>query len=198
MTQRAGAVDVEGGFQPRILPRVKPWLRGGTLWASGDGNPNDKTHGTFRAFPFYNMMNIDDSFGMLTLRPTPKVTTSSEFHSLRLADANDLWYSGGGAFQDTSFGYTGRATSGRKSLANLYDTSLDYQIKRNITATAYVGYAQGLAVMEQIYPRGKDGRFTSSLFTGSRSRSNESKSSRSILRREQLSAVRCICLHAAD
>ena len=169
-TQRAGAVDVEGGYQPRILPSVKPWLRGGTIWASGDGNPNDKTHGTFfqilptprpyARFPFYNMMNIGDSFGMLTLRPTPKVTTSSEFHSLRLADANDLWYSGGGAFQPTSFGYTGRATSGRKSLANLYDTSLDYQIKRNITATAYVGYAQGLAVMEQIYPRGKDGRFS--------------------------------------
>lgn len=169
-TQRAGAFDVEGGFQPKILPSVKPWLRGGVTWASGDNNPNDKTHGTFfqilptprpyARFPFFNMMNIVDSFGMLTLRPTPKVTTSSEFHSLRLADANDLWYSGGGAFQDTSFGYTGRAVSGRKSLANLYDTSLDYQIKRNITATAYVGYAQGLAVMEQIYPHGKDGRFS--------------------------------------
>jgi hypothetical protein len=170
LTQRAGAFDVEAGFQPRILPAVKPWLRGGTTWGSGDGNPNDKTHGTFfqvlptprpyARFPFFNMMNIGDSFGMLMLRPSPKINTSSEYHSLRLANANDLWYSGGGAFQPASFGYTGRATSGRRSLANLYDTSLDYQIKRNITATAYVGYAQGLAVMEQIYPRGKDGRFS--------------------------------------
>jgi hypothetical protein len=32
-------------------------------------------------------------------------------------------------------------------------------VNRKITLTAYVGYAQGLAVMEQIYPQGKDGRF---------------------------------------
>jgi hypothetical protein len=159
---------VEGGFQPKLLPRVKPWLRGGGLWASGDGNPNDNTHGTFfqllptprpyARFPFFNMMNIDDSFGMLILRPHPKINMSSEFHSLRLANANDLWYSGGGVFQPQTFGYTGRATAGRRSLANLYDTSLEYQVKRNISATAYIGYAQGLAVMEQIYPGGKNGR----------------------------------------
>jgi hypothetical protein len=167
--QRSGAVDVEGGFQPKFLPNLKPWLRGGFTWASGDGNPNDNVHGTFfqllptprpyARFPFFNMMNIDDSFGILQLRPQPKINLSSEFHSLLLANANDLWYSGGGVFQPDTFGYTGRTTSGRRSLANLYDTSLEYRVKRNVVATAYVGYAQGLAVMEQIYPNGKDGRF---------------------------------------
>jgi hypothetical protein len=29
------------------------------------------------------------------LRPHPKVTVSSEFHALRLSNANDFWYSGG-------------------------------------------------------------------------------------------------------
>jgi hypothetical protein len=166
--QHAGALDAEGGIQPRILPKLKPWLRGGYTWGSGDGNPNDRTHGTFfqilptprpfARFPFYNMMNTEDAFGALILRPRAKVTVSSEFHSLRLSDANDLWYVGGGVFQPWTFGYTGRNASGRRSLANLYDTNLEYRVNPKLTLTAYVGYAQGLAVMERIYPQGKDAR----------------------------------------
>src|SRR5207253_3835504 len=167
--QRAGAVDAEAGFQPKILPQVKPWLRAGYTWGSGSNNPNDTTHKTFfqllptpriyARFPFYNMMNTEDAFGSLILRPGTKVTVSSEFHSLRLTEANDFWYSGGGAFQPWTFGYSGRSTSGRRSLGNLYDTSLEYRAQRHVTLTAYLGYTQGLAAMEQIYPRGKDGRF---------------------------------------
>jgi hypothetical protein len=167
--QRAGAFDVEGGYQPKILPRVKPWVRAGFTYGSGDANPNDGRHGTFfqllptprpyARFPFFNMMNTEDSFGILILRPHPKVTIGSEFHSLRLTNTHDLWYSGGGAFQPWTFGYTGRATSGRRSLGNLYDTQVDYRLNRSLTLTAYLGYTQGLAAMEQIYPKGKDGRF---------------------------------------
>ncbi|MGA8598245.1 MAG: alginate export family protein [Bryobacteraceae bacterium] len=167
--QRASAFDVEGGFQPKILPKVKPWFRSGYTYGSGDGNPDDNTHGTFfqmlptprtyARFPFFNMMNTEDLYGIMLLRPHPKVTVSSEFHSLRLTNANDLWYSGGGAFQPWTFGFTGRSTSGRRSLANLYDTQLDYRLNRTLTLTGYVGYAQGLAVMEEIYPKGKDGKF---------------------------------------
>jgi len=43
----AGMVDLEGGYQPKILPALKPWLRGGYYYGSGDGNPNDNRHGTF-------------------------------------------------------------------------------------------------------------------------------------------------------
>jgi hypothetical protein len=168
-TQRAYAFDVEGGFQPKILPKLKPWLRGGFTEGSGDGNPNDQTHGTFfqvlptprpyARFPFFNMMNTQDGFGSLILRPGPKVTVTSEFHTLRLTNANDLWYSGGGVYQPWTFGYTGRSTSGRRSLANLYDTSVDYRVSRPITITAYFGYAQGLASIEQIYPKGTGAQF---------------------------------------
>jgi hypothetical protein len=111
--QRAGAFDIEGGFQPKILPKARPWLRAGFTWGSGDGNPNDNTHGTFfqllptprpyARFPFFNMMNTEDRFGAMILRPHPKVTISSEFHSLHLSDANDFWYSGGGAYQTVDF-----------------------------------------------------------------------------------------------
>ena len=168
-TQLAAAFDLEAGFQPDILKSVKPWLRGGYTFGSGDGNPNDKTHGTFfqilptprpyARFPFFNMMNTEDAFGSLILRPHSKVTISSEYHSLRLTNVNDLWYSGGGAFQPWTFGYVGRAASGRRSLGNLYDTSVEYRANRHMTFTAYLGYTQGLAVMKEIYPAGKDGQF---------------------------------------
>ncbi len=168
-TQRAYALDFEGGFQPAVLPSIKPWIRGGYTIGSGDGNPNDKTHGTFfqllptprpyARFPFFNMMNTEDAFGALVVRPHTKVTISSEYHSLRLTNPNDLWYSGGGVFQPWTFGYSGRAVSDKRSLGNLYDTSVEYRATRHITFTAYLGYTQGLAVMKQIYPEGKDGRF---------------------------------------
>ncbi len=170
----ADAACLRARFRGRIpaghsATKLKPWLRGGFTMGSGDGNPNDNTHGTFfqilptprpyARFPFFNMMNTEDRFGALILRPHSKVTVSSEFHSLRLSNANDLWYSGGGVFQPWTFGYTGRATSGRRSLGNLYDTSVEYRATRHVTFTAYFGYTQGLAAMEQIYPHGKDGQF---------------------------------------
>lgn len=168
-TQLAAAFDAEAGFQPAVLKSVRPWLRGGYTYGSGDGNPNDRTHGTFfqilptprpyARFPFFNMMNTEDAFGSLILRPHSKVTISSEYHSLRLTDVNDLWYAGGGAFQPWTFGYIGRSTSGRRSLGNLYDTSVEYRANRHMTFTGYIGYTQGLAVMKEIYPAGKDGQF---------------------------------------
>jgi hypothetical protein len=166
--QRAGAVDAEAGFQPKIKS-IKPWIRGGYTWGSGSDTTTGDTHGTFfqilptprpyARMPFYNMENSEDIFGALILRPHAKLTTSSEFHSLRLADANDFWYSGGGAYQPWSFGYTGRATTGRRSLGNLYDTNIEYRVHPKATFTAYYGYMQGLAVMHQIYPAGKIARF---------------------------------------
>jgi hypothetical protein len=172
-TQLAYAIDFEGGYQPPTPPgplaKLKPWLRGGFTTGSGDSNSNDNRHETFfqvlptprpyARFPFFNMMNTEDRFGALVLRPHSKITVSSEFHALRLSNSNDLWYSGGGVFQPWTFGYTGRATAGHRSLGNLYDTSVEYRATRRVTFTGYFGYTQGLAAMEQIYPKGKDGEF---------------------------------------
>ena len=167
--QRAYAFDLEAGWQPKVLPKLKPWLRAGFTEGSGDGNPNDKTHGTFfqllptprpyARFPFFNMMNTEDTTGALILRPHGKLTVSSEFHSLRLTNPNDLWYAGGGVYQPWTFGYVGRSTSGRRSLGNLYDTSVEYRAHPKATITTYFGYTQGLASLKQIYPEDKDGRF---------------------------------------
>jgi hypothetical protein len=167
--QRSHAIDVEAGFQPKILSKLKPWLRGGFSDATGDSNPNDKLHETFfqvlptprpfARFPFFNMMNNRDRFGILTLRPHARVTLSSEFHALRLSNPNDMWYAGGGVYQPWTFGYSARATGGNASLANLYDMSVEYRMNAHITFNGYYGYAQGRAAMQAIYPRGKDGKF---------------------------------------
>jgi hypothetical protein len=165
--QRASMADLEAGFQPKMLPRLTPWLQAGYYFGSGDKNPNDNTHGTFfqllptpRAyarFPFFNMMNNVDRFGILTLHPHKRVTLHTEAHSLRLASGADLWYTGGGAFQPDAFGFQGRAGNGSTSLANLYDFNVDVNINAHLSVTPYYGYAQGKSVIEFLYPKGKDG-----------------------------------------
>jgi hypothetical protein len=166
---RATAFDIEAGFQPKVLPRVKPWVRGGFYNGSGDGNASDNRHETFfqvlptprpfARFPFFNMMNNQDMFGILILRPHAKLTVSSEFHALRLSNRNDLWYAGGGEFQPWTFGYSGRVSGGQQSLANLYDAQIEYRVNPRLTLTGYFGYAQGRGITTTIYPQGKDGRF---------------------------------------
>jgi len=166
---RAYAVDLEAGFQPAAWPRWKPWIRAGFYRGSGDNTPNDSLHGTFfqvlptpRPFakmPFFNMMNNQEMFGMLTLRPHVKLTIVSEFHALRQTAPNDLWYAGGGAFQPWSFGYIGRPTGGARSLANLYDTGVELRLHPRLTVAPYMGFAQGRAVIRALYPRGSNAAF---------------------------------------
>jgi hypothetical protein len=169
LNDRAGAFAGELGFQPDLLKVVRPWLRAGWFHGSGDGNPEDGTHGAFfqilptprpyARFPFFNLMNNEDAFGELILRPRKNVTSRSDIHSLRLADRNDLWYAGGGAFQPWTFGYTGRPSNGARSLATLYDTSVDYRVNAHLVATLYYGYAEGKTVIRRIYPSGHDGQY---------------------------------------
>jgi hypothetical protein len=167
LTQRAGAFVGEAGWQPPTHV-FKPWLSAGYSYGSGDGNPNDSTHGTFfqvlttprlyARFPFYNMMNNEDFYGTLDLHPASKLTLRSEVHALRLASASDLWYLGGGAFQRSTFGYTGRPSNGSRSLANVWDISADYQFTRSLSATLYYGHAWGKSVVRRIYPQDPDGQ----------------------------------------
>ncbi len=165
--QRAYAFAGEAGWQPKVWPRVKPWLRGGYDFGSGDKNPNDRTHGTFfqlltstrvyARFPFFNMMNTRDAFGELMFRPAKRVIVRTDIHSLALANNHDLWYSGSGAFQPWTFGYTGRTSNGQTGLATLYDGSLDYTMNRHLAFGLYYGYAAGKLVIRDIYPKGSNG-----------------------------------------
>jgi hypothetical protein len=162
LTQKSGAGAVEGGYQPAILKPLRPWIRSGYFYSSGDGNATDNTHGTFFAilptprvyarFPFFNEMNNVDLFGELMLRPAKRMSIRSDIHGLWLANKNDLWYSGGGAFQPWTFGFNGRPSNGATGLATLYDVSWDYQMTRALSLGLYFGYARGGEVIQKIFP----------------------------------------------
>jgi hypothetical protein len=164
LTQRAGAFALEGGWQPAWFDRMKPWIRGGIDYGSGDGDAADTTHGTFfqvlptpriyARLPFYNMMNGRDAFAELVLHPAKKLSLRTDAHALRLAAPADLWYSGGGAFQPQTFGYTGRPSNGQTTLATLYDLSGDYALTPRLAAGGYYGEATRGAVASAIYPSG--------------------------------------------
>ncbi len=168
LTDRAGAFAEEAGVQPNVLRAVRPWLRAGYFYGSGDGNASDNKQGTFflllptprvyARFPFFNMMNNEDGFAELMLRPTPMVTIRSDIHTLRLASATDDWYSGGGAYQAQTFGFTGRPSNGARSLATLYDTSVDFKVNARASVGLYYGYADGKSVIQHIYPHGENGQ----------------------------------------
>jgi hypothetical protein len=58
-------------------------------------------------FPFYNLMNLNDLMGQLILAPAPGVELRPSIHGLWVSASRDLWYAGGGAFNNSLFGYTG-------------------------------------------------------------------------------------------
>lgn len=167
LTQRSGAAAIEGGWQPKFARRLRPWFRGGYFYSTGDGNPSDGTHGTFFAilptpriyarFPFFNSMNNTDAFAEVMLRPSQAFTIRSDVHGLWLSSRNDLWYSGGGAFQPSSFGFNGRPSNDATSLATLYDISGDYKWKHGVSFGLYFGYAEGGEVIKKIYPINSNG-----------------------------------------
>ena len=160
--------DTELGFQPPKIP-WKPWLRIGTTQSSGDDSPTNGSHRTFfqilptpRIYartPFFNMMNTRDFFIQLILKPYKKITTRLDFHHLRLAQSNDLWYVGGGAFRKGIFGYGGRPSGGHNSLANFIDLSFDYQINPKTKATFYFGHTIGRNTVKEIYKGSRRGSY---------------------------------------
>jgi hypothetical protein len=168
LTHRANAVAVEAGYQLNDAP-LKPWLRAGYFRGSGDDDPLDGIHRTFfqelptprpfARFPLYNLMNNEDTFAQLTIIPHPKLTLRSEAHSLDLTNSADLWYSGGGAFQKQTFGYTGRPSGAQKGFASICDLSADYQFDAQTTFTFYVAHAAGRGLIRNIYPNGPNANF---------------------------------------
>jgi hypothetical protein len=102
-------------------------------------------------------MNTTDWFASVILRPQPRWSVRADYHNLRLSQRADLWYQGGGAYQDSpSFGYVGRPSGGNNGLAQLIDASVDFTVSSRTSLTFYAGLAHGGGVMESIYPRGND------------------------------------------
>lgn len=156
----AYAYAAEIGYQPPA-GRMRPWLRAGYNFASGDGAAGNSQHGTFvpllstprpyARFPFYTQSNLEDAFVQMILQPSSRLSLRTDLHGLRLADSHDLWYIGGGAYQNTSFGSSGRPSGGHNSLATVLDLSLDYRAGKNTSLTAYIAYAHGGDVLSSLY-----------------------------------------------
>jgi hypothetical protein len=142
-----------------------PWLRAGYALFSGDGDAKNGQHDAFiplvdtariySRFPLYTEANLKDAFVELMLKPTRRLTLRSHVHDLRLASNNDLRYSSAGAYDNSTFGYTGRTSNGKSSLGTLYNLSADYQVGKHTSCTFYLGYMRGGDVIGKIYS-GKD------------------------------------------
>jgi hypothetical protein len=146
----------EAGCQ---LPRVPaaPWLRAGAFRGSGDADPRDGTHETFfqmlptaRTYaqtPFFNLMNSEDYFVQLLLRPWKDASLRLDGHWLRVVSREDFLYSGGGATNDDLFGYGGVPTGGRREVAFLVDAGASWRATAWLTLAAYYGHAFGQGVI---------------------------------------------------
>lgn len=170
LDQKAGAIAAEAGYQfiGKAADRIKPWVRAGYFRSTGDGDSTNNTHNTFfqalptpriyARFPFYNLMNNEDAFVQLRLTPHSKIALRSDVHALRLSNVKDLWYVGGGAFQQQTFGYVGRPSNGKRSLGTMVDLSVDWKITPNTIMTYYMAGVRGGSVAGRIYPDGRNAR----------------------------------------
>ncbi|MGB9028529.1 MAG: alginate export family protein [Acidobacteriaceae bacterium] len=165
LTQSAGAAALEGGYRFTSVPTT-PWFRGGWWRATGDNDPTDSKNNTFfqvlptprvyARLPFYNAMNSTDSFVQVVDKPYKTWDLRSDLHWLDLTSGHDLWYLGGGAFDNKVFGMTGRPANGHTSFASVADISSDWQATKNVAFNAYYGYGWGKSVPGAIYPTNKN------------------------------------------
>ena len=168
LAQRSGAFAAEAGYRLTSLAS-KPWLHGGYFRSTGDNNPADSVNNTFfqilptaRAyarFPFYDLMNSKDTFAQIVDTPGKKLALRLDIHFLQLTASSDLWYQGGGAYDNLVFGYAGRPTGGNNSLATVIDISSDYQITRTLALNLYFAHAAGKSIVAADYPGGSGANF---------------------------------------
>lgn len=160
LEHHAWSAALEAGVQAPSLPAA-PWLRAGVLMSSGDESQADSRHGTFfqmlptarvyAQLPFFNGMNIEDRFVQLIARPHPNLTLRTDYHDLRLREAADLWYAGGGATREDVFGFAGTPSTGQRDLARLIDASATAVVHRRVSLYGYYGRALGGDVVRGIF-----------------------------------------------
>jgi hypothetical protein len=159
---RAASAAGELGYRWTDAP-LRPWLRAGYLYASGDDTPDDPAHATFfqmlpssRKFALstvYAQMNVRDAFVQASFEPG-RLRARIEVHAVHLASAGDLWYHGSGATTGTGrfFGFSGRAGDGASSsLGRVVEGTIDVPILRHWSINAYAGAMQGGGVVTSLF-----------------------------------------------
>ena len=163
---RAASAVAEVGHH-WMRARMQPWLRGGYLFASGDGDATDSRHTTFfqmlpssRKYALssvYTQMNLRDAFVQALFEPGRGVKARIEGHRLDLANAQDRWYYGSGATASNGnfFGFSGRASSNQTALGTVVEGTVDVPIRRYWSVNAYVGSMWGGRVVRGLFESGR-------------------------------------------
>ena len=158
---RAGSATIEAGHRWMDAP-LRPWLRGGYLWSSGDAAPLDGRHGTFfqmlpssRKYALssvYAQMNVRDAFLQAWIEPR-RFSSRIELHRVSLASGRDLWYQGSGATasRDRFFGFSGRAAGGNTSLGTVLEGTVDVPIRTYWSVNGYAGTMWGGGVVSRMF-----------------------------------------------
>jgi hypothetical protein len=165
LDQHAGAIDLEAGYQLTHVATT-PWLRGAWWRGSGDNNNADSKNGTFNQllptprvyarFPFFNLMNLSNASVQLIDRPKKTWELRSDVQWMQLTSGKDIWYQGGGAFDNKVFGFTGRPSNGHTSFASTWDISSDWKAKKWLDVNGYYSYAWGKTAIASDYPQGRN------------------------------------------
>lgn len=96
--------------------------------------------------------NTTEVFATVALRPYPVAMVRVGARRLRLSETADLWYIGRGAFEDETFGYTGRPSGSSRGLATILDLSLTVTSASWLTFEAFGALAPEDEVIRGIYP----------------------------------------------
>lgn len=157
----AGSATIEAGHLWTDVP-LRPWLRVGALWSSGDDAPLDEAHHTFfqmlpssRQYALsavYTHMNVRDLFAQAWVEPRG-LRARIEVHRLTLASGRDLWYQGSGATasRDRFFGFSGRAAGGERSLGTVLEGTVDVPIRKYWSVNGYAGTMWGGGVVSRMF-----------------------------------------------
>jgi len=104
-------------------------------------------------------MNNRDGFIQVVDHPSRRFDLRGDVHWLQLASRSDLWYTGGGAYDNKVFGYVGRPSNGHTSLATEFEITSSWQANKSITMNFYYGYADGKSTVASIYPKDHNAQF---------------------------------------
>jgi predicted porin len=104
-------------------------------------------------------MNSKDEFIQIVDKPTAKLDIRTDLHFLQLTSPLDLWYQGGGAFDNKVFGYIGRPANGHAAFSSLYDISADYTFNPHVSLGLYYAHAFGKSAIGSIYSADRDSNY---------------------------------------
>lgn len=99
------------------------------------------------------MMNIDDAMAEVILNPVRGLELQSDLDGLWLDSQEDLWYTGGGAYDNAYFGYMGRPSGGRSYLGTLADCQVTWKINTHVTSQVYYWHVFGGDVIGSVYEK---------------------------------------------